>query len=326
MTDILEPQVEEQVIDEGQPIDGTEAPAKVEGATLADEQKIAYFKEIAGEIPKGFEIVMHQGKPHLVGRVDGRPIVKTLDSLIRDFSMTEAAESKLTSAKDYEKKAKEAFGSAQSLVKTLIDDPDQFWEVLQASGMPEEKIAEIAARRLERAIKDAETPKEVKELEQTRRELEALKKEKLEREERENKEKLNKEVEAQYKTQQAEVFKALELNKVLDENVPENIKAQLAYSAVYWLKNAEDQGIKDFTADKAVKKAMKDLDGWGKNYYNSLSDEMLIKMLPEKVAKVYAASIKRTVPPTANSLNGVGEGQGSREKKRMSINEAFSKI
>jgi len=326
MTDILEPQVEEQVIDEGQPIEGTDAPAKVEGATLVDEQKIALFKEVVGEIPKGFEIVMHNGKPHIVGRIDGKPVAKTLDSVIRDMSMYDAGEAKLNAGKDYEKKAKEAFGSAQSLVKTLIEDPDQFWEVLQASGMPEEKIAEIAAKRLEKAIKDAETPKEVRELEQTRRELEALKKQNQEREEKENKEKLSKEVEAQYKTQQTEVFKALQENKVFDESVPENIKAQLAYSAVYWLKNAEDQGIKDFTADKAVKKAMKDLEGWGKSYYSALSDEMLVKMLPEKVAKVYAQTIKRSAPPTANSLNGIGEGQGKTEKKKMSINEAFSKI
>ena len=299
---------------------------KVTGIPETNEGKIALFKEIVGEIPKGMEIIMHGGKPQIYGKINGRPVTKSLDSIIREYSLSEAAEEKLQQAKIEEKRVKEQSRVIQEAFSRIMENPEYYIDVLRNAGVPDEKIYEMSYKQLERALEESNTPQEVKDARKIKNENEYIKKQIAEREEREKVEKERQEKVVEYQKTVQELSKALEDNKIFDKDIPENLRLQYAYNALHWLKVAEDQGIKDFTPDKAVKRAVRDLESWGKTYYGSLSDDILVKMLPDKVAKVYAKSLeKATVTPTVNSLINRDKVE-TEVRPKGTINEFFNKI
>jgi hypothetical protein len=333
--------IDEQAIETQENVtEGTEQVTQEENissqesvATGDDQAKIKTFIEMAGGIPKGTEIIMHNGKPHLYGKVNGKEVVKSLEDIIRDFSMTTGAEEKLAKVKEQEKRVTEQERINQGIVKALVDNPKHFWDVLRHAGYDDDKIAEIAAARLQEAIQDAETPKEVRELKKAQQKTEELEEKVRRYEEEKQKIVQQQKVEEQYNAIKGDVYKALEDNKVFEESVPENVRTNVTYAALHWLQVAEHQGIKDFTPDKAVKKAVKDLEGWGKSYFNSLSDDMLIRSLPPKVAEIYAKAIKKpygaTDTPTANSLKAKEQPKYKTAKqapKKKSLNDFFDKL
>lgn len=323
-------QVQEQPVEQVQ----EQAPqAQSKWASFDDNDKIAFMRESLGDLPKGTEIKIINGRPVVVGKANGKEFVKNFDQLVRDYQFTEAADQKFNAGKEYEKKAKEQAEFNQSLVKQLIENPQYYYTVLKQAGYSDNDINEVAAKQLEQAIQEAETPQEIRDLRKFQKENEDLKKR---LEEIENKEKASieaKKLEEHYNTKKTELFKALEDNGLFDKDVPEEVRYNFAKVALYWMKQAEDQGIEGYTAQKAVAKVAKDMAASNKYFMSRLKPEERINHLPEDMAKIFAASLPKTkaVTPTANSLGQMKqEGkpvvQKEPQKKARSLNDYFNKL
>lgn len=314
--------VEQEVIQENQK-ENTDA--------TGDEAKIKQVVEFLGGIPKGMEFVMHKGKPHLHGKVEGRPFLKSIDDIIRDFSMSEAAEEKLSKAKSQEKALAEQQAQTQTLIKNLLTNPEMYFNLLRQNGYNDKDINDFLAYQLEKAIKDAETPREIREARTWQQKAEELQRKLQEKEELENQNKFKAEGEKKFGELRGELYEALEKNGVFNEKTSEEFKQQVAYTALYWMDLAEQQGIKDFTAEKAVKRVMKSSQDAAMSIWENLPDHLILKMTPDNVIKAIERALKGglKVTPTSNSLTAEAgsrpNGSGKKPKEKMSINDYFSK-
>jgi len=312
---------------EGQPA----APSKWAGFT--DDDKVSFMRESLGELPKGTEIKIVNGKPVVVGKANGKEFVKNFDHLVRDYQFTEAADQNFAKSKEAAKQAAEQAQFNQELFTQLMENPKNYFKALKQYGYNESQINDIAAQQLEEAIQEAETPQEIRDLRKAQRENEEMKKR---LEEIDNKEKTaieSKKIEENYAMKKTELFSALETAGLFDKDVSEEVRFNFAKVALYWMKQAEDQGIEGYTAEKAVNKAMKDMQMSNKYFLGKLKPEQRTSLLPDDMAKIYASSLPKTSPvtPTGNSLGQIKQQgkpvvQQEKTKKPLSLNDYFNKL
>lgn len=315
---------------QAQPQEPQQAP---KWAGFSDQDKIAFMRESLGDLPKGTEIKIMNGKPVVVGKANGKEFVKNFDQLVRDYQFTEAANDNFERAKQAAKQAEEQKAFSQQLVNHLINNPQYYFHMLKEAGYRDHEINELAAKQLQQAIEEAETPEEVKQLKKFQKENEDLKKrlEEIEAEKRANVERAQ--LEQHYEAKKTELYKAMEEVGLFDKDVTEDVRYNFAKVALYWMKQAEDQNIEGFTAQKAVQKAIRDMQQSNKFFFSKLKPEERIKHLPEDMARVLAGSMpnKTQVIPTANNLAQMKQAQrpkglATEQPVKKSLNDYFNNL
>lgn len=288
-----------------------------------DKEIISNFVKYFGQPKAGQEIVINNGKPSLYMKINGKPVIRSLQEIFDGYSMSTASEEDLMQAKIKMKSAETKEKELGDLINTFYTDPELFMQLSREKGYTDEQIGKISASLLERVLKSADSPKEVKEAEKLKREYEALKAEKdaliKEKETAAFTAKQNEE----YIGIKKEIYKVMTDNNLLeDEEVAEDIIISIANQMRYAAQNKVN-----LSADQALKIVMGKIPSYIDIVYRGLSDNQIRKLLPERIIKIArgetAPDLRST--QTSNSLKGgVAKAKAQTTHKKKTFAETFN--
>lgn len=301
----------------------------IEGANEEDQEQINNFVTMVGGLPEGAQVSMVDGKPTLNMKINGVPTTRTIEDIVRNWSMSEAADQKLEGVKNKEKELKSIEDRTRAFLDELISDPAKYYQYRRMAGIPDSADHEYAAKLLEDQLRMSEMTDEEKELEQLRKEKADWAVKQKEEEDRKKQEADRAEIVKLQEQYSGEVVQALRANGFTNAG-DEDTKLDIMQNALYYMMVAKNNKV-EFTPDQAVKKAVNDLKGYMITMLGKMPDDLIRKTVPKNVIKALRAGSSSTAglesTPTSNSLKPATEAVPKKKKgKSQSLDEYFRNI
>jgi len=288
-----------------------------------DKEIISSFVKFFGQTKPGQEIVINNGKPSLLMNINGKPVVKSLQDIFDQHSMSTAGEEDLLNSKIKLKSAEAREREVGELVQAFYQDPEIFMQLSREKGYSEEQIGKIAAGLLERVIKSAESPKEIKEADALKRDYEKLKKEKDDLIKEKETEAYKKRENEEYMGIKKDIYKVMSEQGMLEnEDVAEDIIISIANQMRYAAQNQ----VK-LSAEQAMKIVMSKIPSYIDVVYKGLSDNQIRKLLPERIIKIARGESTpdlRSTPTSNGMLKTAPVKKGGATPRKKTFSEMFN--
>ena len=292
--------VVEQGKEEGQTegqAEGQEAPAKEEINGIEQQFKSA--------LPKGAEIITHEGKAYLKQKIDGEVTYKPLEDIIRDYSKSSAADKKLQDAKLKAKEVENYKKKIETEFLDLLKNPEMYYKYRRQAGFKEDEDYDTAAKLLEQGIKRKEMTPEQRELEELK-EWRAKQEQELQKtKQTEEQKRLEEQTEIHRQAITSKIIDTLKKNNIT-EKTDGTVRSMLMTAMLQEMASAERYGFtpEEFTAQDALEKVNRDAKGFLDYYLGIVPDHQILSMIPKRVIDLIrrGGAEPKTVTPTANSL------------------------